>query len=74
VLLDRLESNWKEQLENDTEATPIEMLYRHYSEETLPAPKQLTQAEIDAVSVEIQQMGEGGGPYLLFRFLYDILF
>ena len=53
VLLDRLESDWKERIMNDPEVTPIEMLYRHFSGETLPEPKQLTQAEIGLVEEKI---------------------
>ena len=74
VLLDRLESDWKERLMNDPEMTPIEMLYRHFNGEALPEAKQLTQAEIDATAEDIQEIGEIAGPSLLFRFLYEILF
>jgi len=79
VLLDRLEpqaleSDWKRRLMDDPEATPIEMLYRHFKDETLPAPKQLTQAEIDTVSEAIQKSKEAGVKPQVFRFLYDLLF
>ena len=74
VLLDRFKNDWKERIKSDPEATPIEMLYQHFNEETLPAPKQLTQTEIDAVGAEIQKKSEGAGSFLLFRFLYEILF
>jgi len=53
VLLDRLESDWKERLMDDPEATPIEMLYQHFCDETLPKPTQLTQVEIDLVTGKI---------------------
>ena len=74
VLLDRLEDNWKERLMNDPDATPLEMLYRHFKSETLPAPKQLTQAEIDAVGEKIQKSKETSIMPGFFRFWYDILF
>ena len=74
ILLDRLEDGWKEDLINDSEATPIEMLLQHFKEETLPAPQQLTQTKIDAVAEEINKLAENEGPSLLFRFLYDIVF
>jgi len=74
VLLDRLEENWKERLMGDSEATPIEMLYRRFKGETLPAPRQLTQAEIDAVAEEIKKPDINRGMPLVFQALYDMLF
>jgi|GEM_PF-520846 len=74
VLLDRLESEWKERLMNDPVATPIEMLYQHFVNELLPAPIQLTQAEIDAVAEEIQKQSVSRVLPRLFSLFYDILF
>jgi len=74
VLLDRLGIDWKGQLVNEPDATPIEMLYRHFKDVTLPPPTQLTQAEIDAVEEAIQESGVGSVLPRLFRFFYDILF
>ena len=74
ALLDRLERDWEERLKNDAEMTPIEMLYQHFSDETLPPPKQLSQEEIDAVGAAIKKTSESAGPQLLFKFLYNILF
>jgi hypothetical protein len=74
VLLDRLESDWKERLMNDPYATPTEMLLQHFNNETLPVPRQLTQSEIDAVAEEIQKPDENRGMPLLFKALYDMLF
>jgi hypothetical protein len=74
VLLDRFVSGWKESLMGDPEATPIEMLYQHFKDETLPAPRQVTQAEIDTVALEMQKPVVNRGTPLLFKFLYDILF
>jgi len=74
VLLDRLEENWKERLMGDSEATPIEMLSRHFKDETLPAPRQLTQADIDAVAEEIQKPDINRGMPLVFQAFYDMLF
>jgi len=74
VLLDRLEDGWKQQLTDDPAATPIEMLRRHFKDETLPAPKQLTQSEIDAIGEKIQNLDTSGRMPLFFRMLYDILF
>jgi hypothetical protein len=74
VLLDRVESGWKEQLMNDPDATPTEMLLQHFRNEILPAPRQLTKPEIDAVAEEIQESDEIKGMPLLFKFLYDNLY
>jgi hypothetical protein len=74
VLLDRLEESWKERLMGDPEATPIEMLYRHFKDDALPAPRQLTQADMEAVAREIQKPDENRGMPLLFKALYDMLF
>jgi len=74
VLLDRLEGDWKQGLTDDPEATPMELLARHFKDETLPEPRQLAQAEIDAVGVEIQKPEENRGTPLLFKMLYDMLF
>ncbi|MCL2680751.1 MAG: hypothetical protein FWF11_04715 [Coriobacteriia bacterium] len=75
VLLDRYVDGWQAKLMDDPEMTPLEMLYQHFDEEALPAAVQLTQAEIDALGVRIQDSSDAGtGPYLLFRFLYDFLF
>ena len=74
VLLDRLESDWKERLMEDPEATPIEMLYQHFINEPLPAPEQLTPAEIDAVAEEIQKLTVSRVLPRLFSLFYDILF
>jgi hypothetical protein len=74
VLLDRLEENWKERLMGDGEATPIEMLFRHFKDDALPAPRQLTQADIDAVAEEIQKPDINRGMPLVFQALYDMLF
>ena len=75
VLLDRYVEDWQAKLMDDPEMTPLEMLYQHFNEGALPAPVQLTQVEIDAVDARIQNSNnDGGGPYLLFRFLYDLLF
>jgi len=76
VLLDRLGIDWKEQLMREPDATPIEMLYRHFKDETLPPPVYLTQAEVYAV-IDAQALQESGGSSVLprlFRFFYDILF
>ena len=43
-------------------------------DETLPAPKQLAQAEIDTVGEEIQKSKEVSAMPRLFKFLYDLLF
>jgi hypothetical protein len=74
VLLERFDSGWKEALMADPDATPIEMLYQRFKNETLPAPRQVTQAEIDAVALEMQKPVVNRGMPLLFKFLYDILF
>ena len=74
VLLDRLESDWKERLMDDPAATPIEMLYQHFIDEPLPEPKQLTQSEIDAVAEEIEKQNVNLVLPRLFRFFYDLLF
>ena len=74
VLLDRLESDWKERLMDDTEATPIEMLYQHFKDTDLPVPIQLTQADMDKVAEEIHRPSENRGMPLLFQFLFDYLF
>jgi len=74
VLLDRLESDWKERLMRDSEATPIEMLHQHFKDEDLPAPVQLAQEEIDAIADEIQKPVVNKGMPLFFKALYDMLF
>jgi hypothetical protein len=74
ILMDMLGYDWKERIMNDADATPIEMLAESVSGETLPPPARLTQEEIDAVSERINEMEKGGGPSLLFKFLYELLF
>ena len=74
VLLDRLESGWKYTLISDPEATPIELLLKHFENETLPEPQQLTQSEIEDISEEMDKPAVNRGTPLLFRFLYDNLF
>ena len=74
VLLDRLESDWKERLMDDPDATPIEMLYQHFINEPLPEPKQLAPSEIDAVAEEIQKQNVSRVLPRLFRLFYDYLF
>ncbi|MCL2491332.1 MAG: hypothetical protein FWE87_01065 [Coriobacteriia bacterium] len=74
VLLDRHVDDWQTQFMNDPDMTPLELLYQHFSDEALPGPVQLTQADIDAVGTEIEKNNEDGGPHNLFQFLYDILF
>ena len=74
VLLDRLESDWQVRLMADPAATPLEMLRQHFLNETLPAPRQLSQAEIDAVAAEIQQQKETSALPRLFKIFYDLLF
>jgi hypothetical protein len=74
VLLDRLDNDWKERLINDPEATPIEMLYQHFKDETLPTPIQITQADIDEVVAEIQKPNAISPTARIFRFFYELLF
>jgi hypothetical protein len=74
ILMDMLGYDWKEQLMNDADATPIEMLAESVRGETLPPAAQLTQEEIGAVSERIRKMEEGGGPSFLFKYLYELLF
>ena len=58
----------------DGEATPIEMLYQRFKDDALPAPRQLTQADIDAVAEEIKKPDINRGMPLVFKALYDMLF
>jgi len=58
VLLDRLESGWKERLMADPQVTPMELLRQHFADETLPEPKPLTQAEMDLVEEKILEKYE----------------
>jgi hypothetical protein len=74
VLLDRLEVDWKERLMSDPEATPLEILYQHFKNESLPLPQRLTQAVIDAADDKIQNSNKNRIISKLFRLLYDILF
>lgn len=75
VLLDRYVDDWQVRLMEDPDMTPLEMLSQHFSDEVLPAPVQVTQAEIDAVATKIKdKSNDDAGPYLLFRFLYDLIF
>jgi hypothetical protein len=74
VLLDRLETDWKERLMADPYATPIEMLYQHFKGESLPAPRQVTQADIDAVAEAIKKPDVNKGAPLLFKTFYDMVF
>jgi hypothetical protein len=74
VLLERFDSGWKEKLMSESDATPIEMLYQRFKDETLPAPRIITQAEIDAVALEMQKPALNRGMPLLFKFFYDILY
>ena len=54
ILLDRLDENWKEHLMQEPSITPLEMLSLHYSDETLPEPRQLTAEELDSVTEAIR--------------------
>ena len=74
VLLDRLESDWKERLMEDPEATPMEMLRQHFLNETLPSPRELSQSEIDAVGAEIQQQKANSVLPRVFKLIYDLLY
>ncbi|MDR0463770.1 MAG: hypothetical protein LBG94_01490 [Treponema sp.] len=74
ALLERLNFNWKEQLINDPDATPVEMLLQYFTNETLPEPRQVTQEEIDEVSININAPTENRGLPLFMKFLYDLLF
>jgi hypothetical protein len=74
VLMDMLHYDWKEQLMSDSNATPIEMLAELFSDEALPAPVQLAQADIDETAERIRVMSEDAGPSLLFRALYEALY
>jgi hypothetical protein len=75
VLLDRLEEDWQERLMAEAEATPIEMLSRHFDGAVLPVPRQVTAEETEAVEAAIRQASEqGSGLALLFKMLYNLLF
>jgi len=58
VLLDRLEKDWKQRLMANPTATPIEMLRQHFADQKLPAPTQLSQAEIDQITKDIAATGQ----------------
>ena len=75
-LLDRLEDDWKERLIASGD-TPIEMLSRHFKDEILPPPQQLTQADIDAVVKDMKTVKSwniNDGKRRSFKWLYDMLF
>jgi hypothetical protein len=75
VLLDRVaDDDWQGRLMADAEATPIEMLSRHFADAVLPAPRQVTDEDVRAVEAMIAQASEEGGGSYLFKMLYDILF
>ena len=74
VLLERLNINWKEQLINDPDITPIEMLLQYYRDETLPEPEQVTVDVTDKVIIGLNTTPVNRGMTLFFKFLYDILF
>jgi len=50
------------------------MLYRHFKDETLPAPEPLTREEIDAVAAEIRKPNAISPVARLFRLFYGLLF
>ena len=58
VLLDRLDPEWKQRLVADPAATPIELLRQHFADQKLPAPTQLSQAEIDEITQNIAATGQ----------------
>jgi hypothetical protein len=75
ILLDRLESDWQTRLMADATLTPIQMLRDHFAAATLPAPKQLTEAEIAAVGEKLNAPDDGdSGLARLFSALYQFLF
>ncbi|MCL2608892.1 MAG: hypothetical protein FWD94_03185 [Treponema sp.] len=74
VLLDDLRPDWKEKLAADGNASPAEMLLAHFAAESLPEPRQITQAEIEAVAESLRRPAENRGKPLVFKFLFDILF
>jgi len=49
-------------------------LRAYYADETLPAPRQTTQAETDAVREALQTPEVNRGLPLVFQMLYDLLF
>ncbi|MDR2338509.1 MAG: hypothetical protein LBE20_07750 [Deltaproteobacteria bacterium] len=75
ILLDRFEEDWQSRLMADAELTPIEMLRAHFATETIPAPRQLTSAELNAVGEVISASSEViDGRARLFTMLYQLLF
>jgi hypothetical protein len=75
ILLDRLEDDWQTRLMADAALTPIEMLRNSFAAETLPAPRQPAQAEIDAVAEAIKaKADDDSGLARLFSALYQLLF
>jgi len=74
VLLDRIDSGWKEKLMNDPVATPMELLSSNFSSMDLPAPEQVTTAETDAVAAAIRAPIENKGIALFFKYVYDRLY
>jgi hypothetical protein len=75
VLLDRFEDDWQERLMANADLTPMDLLSQHFAGAALPAPQRLTDEEIEATRAAIEQSSEeGGGPVLLFKMLYNVLF
>jgi len=75
ILLDRLELDWKQDLINSGDTSPMELLYQHFEGQTLPAPREMTQQNIDEVTAQINASDPSSnrGMPLVFRFLYDNL-
>ena len=55
VLLDRLDENWKERIMREQFTTPLEILSSHFTDKTLPEPKQLTKDEVERVTEDIRE-------------------
>ncbi|MDR0880153.1 MAG: hypothetical protein LBN09_05530 [Clostridioides sp.] len=78
ILLDRLEGdksdNWKKEIIKNQDATPMQLLADKYKDEKLPEPVILSQADVDAVTKNINKQGEDSGPSNLFKMLYQLIF
>jgi len=75
ILLDRLGVDWKQELVDSGDTSPIELLSQHFEDQALPAPRSMTQQDIDEVAAQINTVDplSNRGTPLVFRFLYDNL-
>lgn len=78
VLLDQLyadnKDEWKKQLMQSSNASPLQLLTDKLSNETLPQAKSITQQDKDKITQVIKSIDGGSRAKNVFKFLYEMIF